>query len=49
MKKLLIIQTSLNEKSKTAIAVEKTYEMAKNKGLNVEVLDLRRYDIQMCN
>jgi multimeric flavodoxin WrbA len=23
--------------------------MAKNKGLNVEVLDLRRYDIQMCN
>ena len=48
-KKILIIQTSLNETSKTSIASLKAYEIAKNKLLNVELLDLRNYDLEMCN
>lgn len=49
MKKILIIQTSLNKKSKTAIASQKALEIWKKMNLNIELLDLRKYDLQMCN
>ena len=50
MKKLLIIQTSLNKDSKTSIVCSKALESAKKqKDMEVEILDLRDYDLQFCN
>lgn len=49
MKKILIIQTSLNPKSKTAIACEKSLKIAEKLKLNVEILDLRKYNFELCN
>lgn len=49
MKKILIIQTSLSKASKTAIVAQKAYEIAKNKWLEVEILDLREYKLELCN
>jgi NAD(P)H-dependent FMN reductase len=50
MKKLLIIQTSLNKESKTAIVAKKAENIANNTPwIEVKYLDLREYDLQMCN
>jgi len=48
-KKILIIQTSLNKNSKTALSYEKTLEITKNKNIKAEILDLRNFNFQMCN
>lgn len=49
MNKILIIQTSLNKNSKTWIFCEKTLKIWKDLWLNIEVLDLREYKIEMCD
>lgn len=47
--KLLIIQTSLNKNSKTNIAARETFKIWKEQWVDLEFLDLRDYDLQMCN
>lgn len=47
--KLLIIQTSLNQTSKTDIAAKYISNIWKKDWLEVEFLDLRDYNLEMCN
>lgn len=50
MKKLLIIQTSLNKDSKTRIIAQEAFSIAdKVSWLDVEFLDLKDYQIEFCN
>ena len=49
MKKILIIQTSLNKDSKTSIVAKKTHKIATKKWFNVELLDLRNYNLELCS
>lgn len=46
---LLIIQTSLHPESKTAIAAKTLLEEAHNLGIEAELLDLRDYDVELCD
>ncbi|USN57894.1 MAG: NAD(P)H-dependent oxidoreductase [Candidatus Peribacteria bacterium] len=46
---LLIIQTSLNPQSKTAIAAKTLLGEADNLGIQAELLDVRDYDFELCH
>jgi multimeric flavodoxin WrbA len=47
--KLLIIQTSLNKNSKTNITSREAFNIWIKKWLDIEFLDLRDYNLEMCN
>ncbi len=49
MADLVIIQGSLNPKSKTAIVVSETEKVLKEKGIDYEVLDLRKFKLEFCD
>lgn len=49
MADIVIIQTSLNPSSKTSIVANKFFETLKEKGVNVEILDLRNHNIEFCD
>ncbi|RMG25140.1 MAG: NADPH-dependent oxidoreductase [Methanobacteriota archaeon] len=49
MPKIVLIQSSLNPRSRTAIVLEETRKKLVERGTEAEILDLRDYDIPFCD
>ncbi len=49
MPKLIVIQGSLSQDSKTAVVVRETERILKDRGLDFETLDLRALEMEFCD
>ena len=49
MADIVLIQTSMNPESKSAKVVEKMAQYLDQKGISYEIIDIREYEIEMCD